>query len=390
METLESKVAKCGKSLITGLHILIKTTGIYDSMNETILNMAQKLLIDIELLLEESGEFAIKMIEGSFYIEGSRIKAGVSDIEIFNSLAEELKRRSIGSLDFKAPIKADDLIHLAYAIKEGNEASEIQATIEKKVAEGITIGGPVILHKGEGIDLKDNYAMAKRAYLKSVVVIKEMYNSVKDGTRVKLKKIKRTLQLIVDCVSADQGERNLISFIHAGGPEEYTYYHSVNVCVLSVALGNKIGLSRVHLRNLAMAGLFHDIGKIMVPSGILNKKSGFTSKEQELLKRHPVDGIKVLLKSFGLSETLILSMLVSFEHHMELDLSGYPAVSGKRKLNLFSRIVSIADRYDSLISGRVHGREKLGTGDALRLMRKDSGTLYDPLLVKAFTEIFRR
>lgn len=141
--------------------------------------------------------------------------------------------------------------------------------------------------------------MAKRAYLKSVVVIKEMYNSVRDGTRVKLKKIKRTLQLIVDCISAAQGESNLIRFIHAGGPEDYTYYHSVNVCVLSVALGKKIGLSRVHLRTLAMAGIFHDIGKIMVPSGILNKKNGFTPKEQELLKRHPADGIKVLLKSLG-------------------------------------------------------------------------------------------
>jgi HD-GYP domain-containing protein (c-di-GMP phosphodiesterase class II) len=389
LETLESKVAKCGKSLITGLHILIKTTGIYDSMNETIFNMAQKLLVDIELLLEESGDFAIKMIEGSFYIEGIRIKAGVSDIEIFNSLAEELKRRSIGSLDFKAPIKADDLIHLAYAIKEGNEASDIQSAIEKKVAENITIGGPVFLHKEEGIDLKDNYAMAKRAYLKSVVVIKEMYNSVKGGTRVKLKKIKRTLQLIVDCVSADQGESNLIRFIHAGGPADYIYYHSVNVCVLSVALGEKIGLNRVHLRTLAMAGIFHDIGKIMVPSGILNKKNGFTPKEQELFKRHPLDGIKMLLKSFGLSEPLILSMLVSFEHHMDIDLSGYPAVSGKRKLNIFSRIVSIADRYDSLISGRVNGREKIGTPDALRLLLKDSGTLYDPLLIKAFADIFR-
>jgi HD-GYP domain-containing protein (c-di-GMP phosphodiesterase class II) len=390
LETLESKVAKCGKSIITGLHILIKTTGIYDSMNETILNMAQKLMVDIELLMEESGEFTIKMIEGSFYIEGIRIKAGVSDIDIFNSLSDELKRRSIGSLDFKAPIKADDLIHLAYAIKEGNEASEIQSAVEKKVAEGISIGGPVFLHKEEGIDLKDNYAMAKRAYLKSVVVVKEMFNSLRGGTRVKLKKIKRTLQLIVDCASADQCKSSLIRFIHAGGPEDYTYYHSVNVCVLSVALGEKIGLSRVHLRTLAMAGIFHDIGKIMVPSVILNKKSGFTSKEQELLKRHPVDGIKVLLKSFGLSETLILSMLVSFEHHMELDLSGYPVVSGKRKLNLFSRIISIANRYDSLISGRVYGREKLGAGDALGLMLKDSGTLYDPLLIKAFADIFRK
>ena len=82
-------------------------------------------------------------------------------------------------------------------------------------------------------------------------------------------------------------------------------------------------------------------------------------------------------------------MLVSIEHHMKLNLSGYPAISGSRKLSLFSRIVSIADDYDSLISGRVYERRQLSREDALKFMTGESGVLYGPSLVSAFVGIFR-
>ena len=386
METIADKVLKYGKSLITNFYILVKITKIYDSMNETILNVAKRLLNDIEHLLSDTGEITIKIIEGSFYIEGIRIKASVSDIESFISLAEELKKRSIGIFDFRAPLNADDLINLVYAITGGDDGSEIQSKLEGSFTKGITIGGTVVLQKGEGIDLKDSQAIAKRAYLKAVASVKEMDDTIKAGRRLKLKKIKRALQLLVDCILTD--EVYLIGFAMARNYENAYYYHPVNVSILSVALGKRIGFSRVQLRTLAVAAFFHDIGKVEIPLSILNKKTDFTLKEHELLKRHSVDGIKVLLKSLGLNETSILSMLVSFEHHMKLDFSGYPVTSDKRKPNIFSRMVSIADDYDSLISGWVYESKKLGMENALKLMSAGSGTLYDPLLMKAFTGIF--
>ncbi len=386
METITDKVSKCGKSLITNLYILVKITKIYDSMNETILNVAKRLLSDLELLLSDTGEVTIKIIEGSFYIEGIRVKAGVSDIESFTFLAEELKKRSIGVFDFRVPIQVEDLINLAYAITSGVEASEVQSKLESALTKGITIGGPVVLQKGEVIDLKDSWAIAKRVYLKAVAAVREMDNTIKAGRRLKLKKIKRALQLIVDCILTE--EAYLIGFALSRVYENAYYYHPVNVSILSVALGKRIGFNRVQLRTLAVAAFFHDIGKIKIPLSILNKKTDYTPKEHELLKRHPVDGIKVLLKSLGLHETSILAMLVSLEHHMKLDLSGYPETSDKRKLNIFSRIISIADEYDSLVSGRVYEGKKLGMENARKVMSAGSGTLYDPLLMKAFIGIF--
>jgi HD-GYP domain-containing protein (c-di-GMP phosphodiesterase class II) len=386
VETIEDKISRHGKSFIIDLSMLIRAAGIYDSLNETIISMAQRLLDELEIFIEESGEIAIKIIEGSFYIEGIRIKAGVSDIDVFTSLAREFRKRSIGSFDFKAPVKIEDLIQLAYAIKEGGESSEIQTALEKNLTKGITIGGPVSMQKEERIDLKDGYAVARRAYLKSLLSVRELYTFLKAGKRVQLKKIKRALQLIVDSILTD--ETYLTGFITGRDVADYSYFHPVHVSIYSVLLGKEIGFNRQFLRTLAITALFHDVGKIEIPPSLLNKTTDFTPKEQELIKRHPVDGINIILKSFGLSESQILSMLVSYEHHMKFDLSGYPADSDRRRLSLFSRIVSIADDYDSLVSGKVYERRKIGRRDALKLMIESSGTLYDPILIKAFVGIF--
>jgi len=125
VESTEDKIASHGRSFLTSFYILLRMTGIYDSMNEAILNAARKLLSDMELLLDETGEMAVRIIEGSFYIEGTRVKAGVSDIGNFESLAKELRNKSIGALDFRTPLAAEDLIRFAYSIKGGVDAVSV-------------------------------------------------------------------------------------------------------------------------------------------------------------------------------------------------------------------------------------------------------------------------
>lgn len=386
MESIEDKISRRGKSFITNFYILLRITGIYDSLNEAILNVAKKFLFDMEALIEETGELTVKVIEGSFYIEGIRVKAGVSDVDSFGSLSEELNEKSIGILDFRSPISAEDLIRLAYAIKGSTKAANIQSALESELIRSISVGGPVALQKEEGFDLKDSREMAKRAYKKALSAMYEMDNSVKGGQRTKLKRIKRALQLIVDCILAD--ESYLVRLTTTGTHEHYYYFHPVNVSILSAALGKRVGLGKVNLRALALTAFFHDIGKTGLPMAILTKKTDFSPAELELFKRHPINGIKVLLKCFGLNELSILSMLVSLEHHIKLDHSGYPQYALRRNPNLFSRIVSIADDYDSLISGKVYSRKRLLHEDALKMIYSGAGALYDPLLARTFIGMF--
>ena len=146
-DAFKENVARYGRLIVNHLSILVKLTGIHGSINEAMINAAARLLSDLEPLLGEEGILSLKMVEGSFFIEDVRVKASLSDVDNFEFLAGEFKKRKIGALTFRAPLQNDDLIYLAYSIEGGAEASEIQSLLESKLTKGISIGGPLFLKK---------------------------------------------------------------------------------------------------------------------------------------------------------------------------------------------------------------------------------------------------
>lgn len=387
MADMKERVFNHGRPLILDFCILVRMTAMYDAMNSTVLNAGKKLVEDFELFLSDRAEISIKNIDGSFYIEDERVRATTADVENFTFLSDELGKRSIGELTFKAPVQTDDIIYLAYAIRGGDEATEIQTALESKLKKAFSIGGPVSLSSGSGVDVRDSQTMARLAYLRSVAAYRETDASVKTGQPLNFKKVKKALQSIVDCILQD--ESYMLGFTTVRDMQDYYHYHAVNVAVLSVAIGKRVELSRYNLGRLATAAFLHDTGKMDIPSSILAKKGEYSPKEMELIEMHPVGGVKIILRTMGLNEYSILAMLVSYEHHMKLDVSGYPRAGAERKLNPFSRIVSIADDYDSYVSGRVYDKSPLSTENALKLMWGGSGTHYDTALLKAFIGLFR-
>jgi len=123
---------------------------------------------------------------------------------------------------------------------------------------------------------------------------------------------------------------------------------------------------------------------VKLPLNILNKQGELNEQEWEEIKKHPMLGVKTLLSKRSLDRFSTRAMVVSFEHHLKLDLSGYPQVSFKKDLNLFTRIVTIADVYDSMTSGRVYARTPLTPDEALRKMLEKEGKSFDPVLLKVF------
>jgi HD-GYP domain-containing protein (c-di-GMP phosphodiesterase class II) len=139
------------------------------------------------------------------------------------------------------------------------------------------------------------------------------------------------------------------------------------------------------LTELGMVALFHDTGKTEVPNEVLNKPTNFSDEEWKIIKKHPAWGVRAILKLKKLDELTMKSAIVSFEHHMNFDHSGgYPAIRQKMSLDLFSRIVSLADQYDAMTSARVYSRTPLAPDKALSIMMERSGTQLDPLLFKFF------
>jgi len=209
--------------------------------------------------------------------------------------------------------------------------------------------------------------------------------SVRLGRSPNIKKIKRVVQGIVDQILNE--EASLIGLTTIRDYDEYTFTHSVNVCIFAVALGKRLGLSKIQLYDLGMAALFHDIGKSRVPSEILNKTGGLSDDEWRLVAAHPWLGALALFQMRGQQELPYRAMIVAHEHHMKVDLSGYPRPIRERSLSMYSKVVAVADGFDAATSRRSYQTTPYTPAQVMLEMRDNPRRGMDPVVVKAFINL---
>ena len=229
-------------------------------------------------------------------------------------------------------------------------------------------------------------AAANRTYSQSVAVTKDVINSVRIGKTPNIRKIKRVVQGIVDQVLNE--ETSLIGLTAIRDYDEYTFTHSVNVCIFSIALGRRLGMTKLQLYELGLAALMHDIGKSRVPLDLLQKTGELTDEEWKWMAAHPWLGVLVLFQFRRQQDELSYrAMTVCHEHHMKIDLTGYPKTIRPRQPSVLSKIVTIADSYDAATSRRVYKTEPLAPSAVLEEMRDNPRRGLDQVLVKAFINL---
>jgi HD-GYP domain-containing protein (c-di-GMP phosphodiesterase class II) len=162
----------------------------------------------------------------------------------------------------------------------------------------------------------------------------------------------------------------------------YTAQHSMNVCILSIALGKHLNLAESELNNLGLCGMMHDMGKMKVPLEILNKPAKLEPKELVIMQSHAAWGGKLLIAS---KDMYAGAVDVARSHHERLDGTGYPNGLNDAQITPYSRIVTITDMYDAISSDRVYkkGRSHL---EALKIMTDMCGTQLDTKLTYSFIE----
>jgi HD-GYP domain-containing protein (c-di-GMP phosphodiesterase class II) len=166
--------------------------------------------------------------------------------------------------------------------------------------------------------------------------------------------------------------------------DDYTFTHSINVAILSMCLGQRIGLSRKSLHRLGLCGLFHDLGKLDIPIEIINQPRKLTQSEFEEIKKHSIYSVTQIIKLQTARDLKAKILLPPFEHHMKYDLSGYPKTKLKKPVSLFGRIITITDVFDAITSHRIYRNSAFSPDQALNRMLGGAGTDFDPILLKIF------
>jgi HD-GYP domain-containing protein (c-di-GMP phosphodiesterase class II)/HAMP domain-containing protein len=165
----------------------------------------------------------------------------------------------------------------------------------------------------------------------------------------------------------------------------WTAGHSLRVTDMAVRIGSALGLRPKRLENLHRAALLHDIGKVGIPSAILNKKSELSDDEFRLIKRHPELGGKIIepINAFR----GIIPIIV--QHHERFDGQGYPKKLAGDAIHQGARILAVADVYDALLSDRPY-RKRLAIEQVLEIMQKEAGKHFDPVMVRALLKVIKK
>lgn len=378
-----------GRGLLLALYTALRSLKLYPVENTTV----QRALDDLDhaaaTLLEREAPLEIRLSGDFIFINSTRLRLELDNYASFSNILATLRDFDIGVLQVQREVTRRDwqaFLSILISLAERRPAEPFEELAERLFTSGVH-GLELERSQPEAsVDEQQRQReVAKRTYSHGVAVAREVVTSVRMGKTTSVKKMKRAVQLIVDQVL--NNETSLMGLTTIRDYDEYTFQHCVNVCIFAVALGKKLGFSKLQLHDLGMTALMHDIGKARIPVDILNKDSGLDEDEWRLMQAHPWFGALTLFSLRGYEEIPYRSILVAHEHHMKTDLSGYPATIRPREVSLFSRIVAVADGFDAATTRRSYQTVPMEPDQVLREMWENPRRGYDPVLVKAFINL---
>ncbi|MDD4156754.1 MAG: HD-GYP domain-containing protein [Candidatus Cloacimonetes bacterium] len=208
--------------------------------------------------------------------------------------------------------------------------------------------------------------------------VEEAMSSVRFGKSLNQEAIKKETTKILQNIQRDP----LVSLalLDLKNFDEYTFIHSVNVTVLSVAFAYHLKFPQEKLISIGEGSLLHDIGKARIPLNILNKPERLNDAEMRIIQKHPVLGEQVAIKEH-IDNDIIKEIIL--HHHESFDGSGYPDRLDGTKMKRYASIVAVADYYDALTSERVY-KKIISPPDAIKMIYSQSGRKFDPRVVNHF------
>jgi HD-GYP domain-containing protein (c-di-GMP phosphodiesterase class II) len=381
-------IRRAGRSFIIAVYGALRAIKLYPVENVAVQKALDEAASQARDLIAHEGELEVRVSGEFIFLNATRLRLDLDNYASFSHLLSLFRASGVGSLRIDALASSKDwlvLLSLLQSPGQDAPAERYQVLVGKLDSAGITafhLGTPT---DDESADRELAKERAKRTYSQSVAVTKDLMHSVRMGKSPNIKKIKRVVQGIVDQILNE--ETSLIGLTAIRDYDEYTFTHSVNVCIFSVAIGKRLGLTKLQLYDLGMAALFHDIGKSRVPVEVLNKSGSLTDDEWRLIAAHPWLGVLALFQLRGAQELPYRSMIVAHEHHMKIDLTGYPRPVRSRQLSMFSKIVAVADGFDAATSRRVYQTVPLNPAQVMQEMRDNPRRGMDPVLVKAFVNL---
>ena len=380
--------------LLYSFFIMYKTARMVDPENDGFKNQLKSFLKVFHTVSEESGDITVKCIADRFFVNETMVPFDEDKLSGVAKVLSEWRMLGLGGVTFEQAINSNEITRFFVfiaGIKPNNENVEsLSDQLRKSDLPNISLlAAKELMSDRIEIDSetrKKFRLMARKTFFQAMDVVEEVMVNAAEDKEINTAKTKRVVHSLLDQVTRD--ESSLLELTSIKNFDDYTYAHSTNVCVYSLTLGVRLGLDRSRLSQLGFASLFHDIGKVKLPTDLIKKPGAFDEDDWVQMQRHPLLGAKTILRNLKLEPHTARAARAAFEHHINSDFTGYPMLRfDRRRQNLFSQIVSIVDTFDALTAGRVYIKKSMAPDVVFKKMRYQMKIKFDPFLLKLFNDI---
>jgi len=396
--TIDSPVRILGgqreEKLVNAFFVLYKTARIIDTKNAAFQNQLDTFYGQLSTAMQQSPDLTIKTISDRYFVNEKLVRFDDKGLSGAASVISEWKLLGIGGVIFGAGISREqtsrffqiitaarpgtqNLDSLSMSLK-AHELGDVQLLSAKEVDADVPVLSEEIRRRFR--------QMARTTFFQAMSVVQDVAVCTRHDSNINTAKTKRVVHSLIDHIARD--ESSLLELTAIRDFDDYTYAHSANVCVYALTLGTRLELDRARLSQLGFTALFHDIGKVKLSADLIRKPEAFDEDDWIQMQRHPLLGTKTILRNLKLDVHTARAARGAFEHHINNDLTGYPALHYNRRTpGLFSRIISIVDSFDALTSGRVYLKVSISPDIVFKKMRYQMKVKFDPFLLKLFNDI---
>lgn len=317
-------------------------------------------------MLEGRRELRVVLLENTLVFEDVELPSCVHLAEV---LTPRLAAHRIEWIEFRPGLARAELVTLLEQLERAPAELLRSGTAHIKVGRlGRAEAGAADASEGGTLEVSDTISQ-----------FREIWGGLRGGDRPdqRLGDLVESIRLAV-AVGADVCKQ----LAEVKNHDEYTFVHTVNVAILSAALGEAVGMKPNQVFDLTLAALLHDVGKQRTPLTILNKPGKLDDGERKQMELHTTAGASILLARPGVPD---VAPIVAFEHHANIDGTGYPRLRRSPRPHLASQIVHVADVFDALRTHRPY-RAAMDDAKVRAILKEGSGKLFDTALVNLFLE----
>jgi len=368
---------------------LLQTVKIHQPDNQLLLDHAKE-FVDVIIFGGDQNSLTLQISRNQFYLQDEKFVNRTQNLTLMQEMLQYFQQRSLPGLRFHSSVRdaaPGQIIAWAHLLNQAENKEEPLRWLQRQLQEGEYPWIEIIFDVDPNLSMQpsERREKGKWVYSHALTSIQQVVEKLASQQRAGVHRAKRVVQNMVDLLAEDDSV--LLGMSTIRDYDDYTYTHSVNVAILSMCLGKRIGLSRISMERLGICGLFHDIGKVEVPHELIIKPGKLTDEEYDRIKEHSVNSVRQIVKLNAARDLKANVLLPPFEHHLKYDLSGYPQTNRKKPISLFGRILTITDIFDAMTSSRIYRPVAFSPDRVLSMMLGGAGTEFDPLILKVFIQM---